>query len=135
MRIVWTNGCFDIIHRGHIELFKYARGLGDKLVVGIDSDEKVETAIEEVEKIDTTDTKDTIDTKDSITLSYTKRAETPNKSYNTRWNSLSDKIVWDLESKGNTFKYLNTMQIINTAYYKTQKTIFTFHCGVFNHEI
>ena len=38
---VWTNGCFDILHRGHIELFKYAKSLGDELVVGVDTDEKV----------------------------------------------------------------------------------------------
>ena len=38
---VWTNGCFDILHRGHIEMFRYAKSLGDELVVGVDSDEKV----------------------------------------------------------------------------------------------
>jgi len=38
---VWTNGCFDILHRGHLEMFQYAKSLGDYLVVGIDTDEKV----------------------------------------------------------------------------------------------
>ena len=41
MKKVWINGCFDIVHRGHIELFKYAKELGDYLVVGIDSDKRV----------------------------------------------------------------------------------------------
>ena len=38
---VWTNGCFDILHRGHIELFSYAKSFGGELSVGIDTDEKV----------------------------------------------------------------------------------------------
>jgi len=42
-KTVFTNGCFDILHPGHIELFKVGRSLGDKLIVAIDSDEKVRT--------------------------------------------------------------------------------------------
>jgi len=41
MKKIWINGCFDVLHRGHIELFKYARSLGDKVIVGIDSDSRV----------------------------------------------------------------------------------------------
>ena len=39
--IVWTNGTFDILHPGHIELFKVARSLGDKVIVATDTDEKI----------------------------------------------------------------------------------------------
>ena len=41
MKTVWTNGCFDVLHRGHIEMLAYAKSLGDRLCVGIDSDTKV----------------------------------------------------------------------------------------------
>jgi len=41
MKTVWVNGCFDILHPGHIELFKVAKSLGDRLIVGIDEDQKV----------------------------------------------------------------------------------------------
>ena len=40
-KIVWTNGTFDILHPGHIQLFKVARSLGDKVIVATDSDEKI----------------------------------------------------------------------------------------------
>ena len=40
-KIIWTNGCFDVLHRGHIELFKYAKSLGDYLIVGIDTDQRI----------------------------------------------------------------------------------------------
>ncbi len=40
-KVVFTNGCFDIIHAGHIDLLRRARELGTKLVVGINSDKSV----------------------------------------------------------------------------------------------
>ena len=40
-RVVFTNGCFDIIHRGHIEYLAKARELGDILVVGVNTDKSV----------------------------------------------------------------------------------------------
>jgi len=40
MSVVFTNGCFDILHRGHIELLKYCKALGD-VVVGLNSDKSI----------------------------------------------------------------------------------------------
>jgi D-glycero-beta-D-manno-heptose 1-phosphate adenylyltransferase len=40
-KIVFTNGCFDIIHAGHVDYLERARGLGDWLVVGLNSDDSV----------------------------------------------------------------------------------------------
>ena len=40
-RTVFTNGCFDILHRGHIELLRESKKLGGRLVVGLNSDESV----------------------------------------------------------------------------------------------
>jgi rfaE bifunctional protein nucleotidyltransferase chain/domain len=40
-KIVFTNGCFDILHRGHVEYLCHARDLGDKLVLGLNTDASV----------------------------------------------------------------------------------------------
>ena len=40
--IVFTNGCFDIIHRGHIEVLARAADLGDKLIVGLNTDASIQ---------------------------------------------------------------------------------------------
>jgi D-beta-D-heptose 7-phosphate kinase/D-beta-D-heptose 1-phosphate adenosyltransferase len=40
-KIIFTNGCFDILHAGHVRYLKQARKLGDVLVVGLNSDRSV----------------------------------------------------------------------------------------------
>ena len=40
-RIVFTNGCFDLIHPGHIKVFRQAKKKGDVLIVGLNSDSSV----------------------------------------------------------------------------------------------
>lgn len=39
--LVFTNGCFDILHRGHVDYLTYARSLGDQLIIGLNSDASV----------------------------------------------------------------------------------------------
>ena len=39
--LVFTNGCFDLLHRGHVEYLNAARSLGDRLVVAVNSDDSV----------------------------------------------------------------------------------------------
>ena len=40
-KIVFTNGCFDIIHAGHVDYLEKAKALGDVLVVGLNSDNSI----------------------------------------------------------------------------------------------
>ncbi len=40
-RIVFTNGCFDILHRGHVEYLQEAAALGERLIIGVNSDGSV----------------------------------------------------------------------------------------------
>ena len=41
-KIVFTNGCFDILHAGHVHLLKEAKNLGDRLIIGLNSDQSVQ---------------------------------------------------------------------------------------------
>ncbi len=43
LRVVMTNGCFDLLHPGHLSLLEQARSLGDLLVVALNSDRSVRT--------------------------------------------------------------------------------------------
>jgi len=40
-RVVFTNGCFDLLHSGHMELFKFCRSKGDLVIVGLNSDASI----------------------------------------------------------------------------------------------
>lgn len=41
-RVVWTNGCFDLVHVGHVRFLQEAKKCGDALIVGVNSDESVQ---------------------------------------------------------------------------------------------
>ena len=43
MKTVFTNGCFDIVHQGHLDLLSYCRSLGDRVIVGLNSDKSVKS--------------------------------------------------------------------------------------------
>ena len=41
-KVVFTNGCFDIVHRGHIEVLARTADLGDKFIIGLNSDSSIQ---------------------------------------------------------------------------------------------
>jgi rfaE bifunctional protein nucleotidyltransferase chain/domain len=41
MTVVFTNGCFDVLHRGHVDYLEQSKALGDKLIVGLNADSSV----------------------------------------------------------------------------------------------
>lgn len=41
LKVVFTNGCFDLIHLGHVDYLEKARNLGDKLILGLNTDDSV----------------------------------------------------------------------------------------------
>jgi rfaE bifunctional protein nucleotidyltransferase chain/domain len=40
-KVIFTNGCFDVLHRGHVELLEYCYSLGNTVVVGLNSDDSI----------------------------------------------------------------------------------------------
>lgn len=59
-KIVFTNGCFDILHAGHVRYLEQARALGDRLVVGVNSDESVKRLKGESRPINTIEQRATV---------------------------------------------------------------------------
>lgn len=52
-RIVFTNGCFDILHQGHVHLLAGAAAMGDRLIIGLNSDASVKRLKGETRPINT----------------------------------------------------------------------------------
>ena len=42
LRVVFTNGCFDLLHLGHVSYLDHARSIGDRLIVGVNTDQSVQ---------------------------------------------------------------------------------------------
>lgn len=55
MKTVFTVGVFDILHRGHIILFKHAKALGDRLIVAVQNDDVILKYKPEAEMVNTTE--------------------------------------------------------------------------------
>jgi len=63
-KVVFTNGCFDLLHVGHIKLLKKAKSLGDILIVGINSDSSIKKLNKEPSRRDKDDKRPILPQKD-----------------------------------------------------------------------
>ena len=59
-KIVFTNGCFDILHSGHIYLLREAKNLGDRLLIGLNSNQSVQNLKGPVRPFNPEDTRATV---------------------------------------------------------------------------
>ncbi len=63
-KVVFTNGCFDLLHVGHIKLLKKAKSLGDILIVGLNSDSSIKKLNREPSRRDKDDKRPILPQKD-----------------------------------------------------------------------
>ena len=96
-KVVFTNGCFDLLHQGHIEVLTAARDLGHKLIVGLNSDSSVKQLKGPTRPIQTEDTRALV----LASLSYVDAVvlfsdETPAELINT--------LIPDVLVKGGDYK-------------------------------
>ena len=56
-KIVFTNGCFDILHRGHIEVLAHTADLGNRLIIGLNSDQSIQALKGEKRPIENEDSR------------------------------------------------------------------------------
>ena len=83
-KIVFTNGCFDILHRGHVEYLTEAKACGDKLVTALNSDSSVRSLKGEARPIQSQEDRAVIlDALESVDLVVIFDQETPAKIIKT----------------------------------------------------
>ena len=83
-RIVFTNGCFDILHRGHVEYLIEAKACGDKLVIALNSDSSVRSLKGDTRPIQNQEDRAVIlDSLESVDLVVVFEQETPAKIINS----------------------------------------------------
>lgn len=100
---IWTNGCFDILHVGHIKLFEYAKSLGNKLCVGIDSDSRIKQSKGNSRPINTAENRRII----LLSIRYIDQVEIFNSDSELRSLLLKNSI--DTMVIGDEYRYRNVI--------------------------
>lgn len=107
--VIFTNGCFDIIHKGHIELLRYCKSLGSHVVVGLNSDSSVRILKGEKRPINNQDDRKLI--LESI-----------------RW--VDKVIIFNEETPYNLIKEINPDMIVKGGDYKIKEVVGSDLCEV-----